>query len=131
LLFDSSTRGAFAIRDDEYGWYRMNCNRDPILLNEGFMSYPLALQIDHAHYDYIEEVVQLIGSSGLLQYYVKTMQWYRYYRNFIERQDSHLKVFSLEDLSFGFLPWLVAISISLISFLLELIWFLLTNSRKV
>lgn len=33
------------------------------------------------------------------------------------------KVFNIEDLSFGFVVWLIAISIALVAFLLEIVWF--------
>jgi hypothetical protein len=72
-----------------------------------------------------EKVVQLISSSGLLEFYVETMQFNQYTKKYTVLSSSPLKVFSLEDLKFGFIPWLCALAVSNVAFLVEIFWSLL------
>jgi hypothetical protein len=74
--------------------------------------------------------MQLIGSSGLLQYYFAYMQWHRYLKNVTLKENySTAKQFSFNDLSYGFIIWLAACGVSIVAFFLETFWFLILNLR--
>jgi hypothetical protein len=127
MVFNKSARTLFVLdRENEYPKYRLKCKRSPKLLDDVVATKlaPLKLPNSALHSEF-EKVIQLIGSSGLLEFYVKTMRWNRYTKELNFEEEDPLHVFSLEDLGFGFVPWLCACALSIIAFLLEIIWSLL------
>jgi hypothetical protein len=125
MLFDRSARTVYILDSkDEFLKYRFNCKRSPKVLDDVFVTFLVALKLFNDHLiPEFEKVVQLIGSSGLLEFYIETLRWNRYTKNLIIEENDPLKVFSLEDLGFGFIPWLCALAVSFLAFLLEIIWF--------
>jgi hypothetical protein len=122
-IFDDSKKEAIIVLDDkEYLNYRLKCKRPPKLLDEIYVSFLMVLKIESFRlYSEFEQVIQLIDSSGLLEFYVKTMRWNQFTKKFTVLPDISLKVFSLQDLGFGFVPWLCACAVSVITFSLEII----------
>jgi hypothetical protein len=107
------------------------CKRFPKRLNDKFISLPMALVMNYDHHLFpeFEEVVQMMSSSGLLQFYVKEFNWYRYLRTLIlVDNSSQPKIFTLADLAFGFVLWLGACGVSMAVFILEKYYFFLAKA---
>jgi hypothetical protein len=108
------------------------CNQKPNRFSDDYMSTPKTLKMERNHFlnpDF-EDVIQLVGSSGLLQYYVKLMQWHELQKNVVIEDDSEPKTFAVEDLIFGFVIWLCSCALSIIAFLIERVYFLLAFALK-
>jgi hypothetical protein len=126
MIFNKSAKSVFILRNYDYPMQRFICKQSPKLLNHVYVTFlmPLVLANFGLHSEF-EKVIHLISSSGLLEFYVETMRWNRYTKNLILRDESTLKAFSLEDLKFGFIPWLCALLVSVVAFILEVLWFLM------
>lgn len=66
----------------------------------------------------LNEVLEKLGPSGIIQYLINFDSWVTY-RNFKSAAAKVPRVLTLNDLSFGFVLWLVACLISVIGFAVE------------
>jgi hypothetical protein len=133
VLFDPSERAVFPFLRDILKYVSYRCKHQPKKLDGEFISYPVsfAMEANHVLYAEFENVVQLIGSSGLLLHYRKYLNWCRYViHNRIVEVISEPEVFSVNKLSYGFVIWLSACGVSTVAFLMESILYLLPFALK-
>jgi hypothetical protein len=132
LIFGSHEKSVYWTDLPFYWMIFSKCGRKPITINDELNSFPKTVILQGGEFilSELENVIQLIGSSGLLQYYVKYNHWYTYLRKPIHSTFSKAKVFSLDDLFFGFVPWFSACCFSIVVFWLENVYFLLSVALK-
>lgn len=76
---------------------------------------------NHFLFDVTKNVVNELIPSGIPQYLYIFHKWIRFSRTSVYKYFKSPKIFNIEDLSFGFVLWLIACGISFIVFVLEMI----------
>ncbi|KAL7015192.1 hypothetical protein ACKWTF_016332 [Chironomus riparius] len=80
-------------------------------------------------YPYFEDVMEKLIPSGIPQY-LPDFHAFLLYGNYKNLDMETLKVLTLDDLSFGFILWLIACAISMIGFLIEIVFASISKAFK-
>ena len=83
---------------------------------------------NHAYW-LIEDTMRILIQAGIPQY-VKNYIFEVYFREIQESKEKIPKVFGIDDLDYGFIVWLIACSIAVAGFVVELLWFYLRKGVK-
>jgi hypothetical protein len=80
-------------------------------------------------YPYFEEVMDKLIPSGIPQY-LPDFHAYLLYGNYENSEENFPKILTIDDLSFGFILWLIACGISICGFLGEIVVILVIKILK-
>lgn len=75
---------------------------------------------NHFIYPLLENTMTPVLEAGIPQYFIDFML--KFYMKVIEDDPKEPKVFSINDLYFGFVVWISSCSIALAAFIIELVW---------
>lgn len=121
-FFESSSVDALVV-DTIYSLrIQNNCTKLPILMEEIFVTFPVALKLRKNHYLFgiINEVMERIVPSGIPQFLHNFHRWNDFLRIMIDPPQKQTEVLTMNDLGFGFVMWLVACAISTFGFIIEI-----------
>lgn len=98
------------------------CEKKPIRVEDTMISIPKVLMLESLHYmfDVIEETMQWLIPSGIIQHSEDFYYWLVHREKYIDPDDGP-KVLTLNDLSYGFIIWLIAISAVIVEFFMEIL----------
>jgi hypothetical protein len=134
IIFDSKQKSSVFVDKKLHQAINSQCNRTVEILNDIFLSIPMTILVneDTHFYTLIDDVIKWTIPAGIPQFWAEYHDWYNFYRNhnyFIE--DTGPKIFTFENLSFGFTIWLGACVISTIGFLTEMFIMIANKLRKM
>lgn len=94
------------------------CRKSGIVFQHKHQRYPdsFALSPNSDIFEVFEEIFELLVSSGIALHHQKRSEFTLRFKN----EQEEPKVLSCDDLSFGFIVWLVACGISVVGFFLEI-----------
>lgn len=126
-ILNSSAKIVFVFSKAWYYDFTEFCEKRGILLKETFPKHPkgYATIQNSLLYPVIESVIGRLIPSGILQNIAR--------KSFEPKLGAKSpKVFSIDDLAFGFMIWLAACVMSVVAFLSELVWkFSVLRVKKV
>jgi hypothetical protein len=126
---NSSAKIVFYLSFDMYQTSTVSCRKSGIKFQERVLKFPTSFALyPHADiYKIFDETFQLLISSGIALYHSETVR-----TNFkFKDEEKEPKVLSCDDLSFGFIVWLVACGISIVAFALEISFELMLKILKI
>jgi hypothetical protein len=94
----------------------------PKLISQQYKDQPLGIGVSRNNFIYslLEKALTPLVEAGIPQYFLDFML--KFYMKVIEEDPSEPKVFSVDDLSFGFIVWVLTCGISIAAFILEVSW---------
>lgn len=123
LATNDSHKYALIMEEQTEQIYSYENNIFPLYLKERFLSVPVGIGLvkNHFLFHLLEEVVQGLTTGGITQHLWK---FYREVDLSLPKVQPHgPSVLSLDDLSFGFLIWLVACGVAFGAFFMEIFYF--------
>lgn len=109
------------------------CQCQPKILQEvlGTTQVGIGLPLKHFLYSAVDETLQKIIPTGIVSHLLDYHKWVLY-RDGIDFSDvSEPKVLTLNDLSFGFVMWLIACGLSACGYLFEIFVFKMRKRLRV
>jgi hypothetical protein len=125
---NSSAKIVFYLSYDMFHESTISCRKSGIKFQEKVLKFPTSFALyPHADiYEIFDETFQLLISSGIALYHSEKIR-----SNFKFKDEAkEPKVLSCDDLSFGFIVWLVACGISIIAFAMEISFELMLKTLK-
>lgn len=118
---DSSVELAFYADENNLLEMNMDCQCSNRILNEILATVQIGLAVDKNHFlfDLIEDTLQKIIPFGLVNHFIDLHKWILY-RQDKDVSESEPKVLAIQDLSFGFVVWLISCIFAIAGFIYEI-----------
>jgi hypothetical protein len=122
-IFDPKKRYALIVDKNLYKEITFKCKRQPKRLKENIAS--LSIVLLHNAYGRvakdINDIINTLIDYGIAQHWYEYYQWHKYELGLELNKKRGPQVFSLENVSYGFNVWMIACSVSVLGFVVELI----------
>lgn len=126
---NSSAKLAFFIDHETLVKFSIYCRKTGIAFVDKITRYPTGFAIypNSDIFEVLDETLQLLVTNGLASYFHKRVHHVLKFKD----DQKHPKVLSCDDLSFGFIVWLVACAISAFIFIVELLFEFILKQLKI
>ncbi|KAG5673138.1 hypothetical protein PVAND_003209 [Polypedilum vanderplanki] len=122
-FFNHQKQSAFFTFTDFYFLINRACKKHPLVLKEIYQKSVIGIRTFSNCFlsELMIDTLELIIPTGITNFWYDWHLWYKYKRYIVEIEPKLPQIFTLNDLSFGFVVWLIACGICIICFLIELI----------
>lgn len=122
-MHDSTVKSAIMMTDIEYNVLRSHSEYPPMVMEEKipFASMAVCTRSFNFANQLVVEVMMKLMPTGIPQYLYKYLMEFEF-RPLVAPPVEPI-VFSLTDLEFGFIVWLIAVGVCITAFFLELLWY--------
>lgn len=123
-LDDPKSKIAVTIDEDSFTAFKHNLVNLPKFLTEK-LTFLKGIGTNHNNHAFwlIEDTMQILISAGIPQWYRKFIFEVLFWD--VRHEEKEPKKFGFDDLAFGFVIWGVACLVTIVVFMMELIWFYL------
>lgn len=126
---NSTAKLAFFLTQGHYSFLTFQCDLIGIIFETKILRYPngFALFQNSDIFQIFEETLQHLISSGITLHHDRLDE-----RSILQKeQEKEPKVLAINDLSFGFVVWLIACGISLLGFFVEILFKIILGKLRV